>query len=406
MQVFISRNGEQIGDWTETEVRHFYEAGQLLPTDHYWREGMPEWQLLESLMAQPAPALSVPLASPPAAKPVKRQKAAKQQKAVKRRKESSRSESSPLGIIVPLVLAVVASIAIGPMSQEDSAAGMAGAYCGSAFVFAGTAFLVTLVVPRARRLASRCIIIVILSLMALAGKINQNQARDKTNAEMQAFAEQQRQDAAKQLAEKGYIEPDPQKTEAELAKIRDASSGESGADKIMTDTGLEVTEQLMAHQKACADAERPALALGLGPEKITSPDDLEERRMALLACQSPIQDTVKFLQNIDTTTRDLFVSKGLAAHDIDEYLKGFHHSGHVEALTTYWQLEGAIVTDQLANLDLLKANWGKWRMDNNSLLFDDDQTATAYNTTLKKIQDEAAQQRDAQKQAIAAPTPQ
>src|ERR1035441_6403628 len=56
MNISISRNGVEIGEWTEEEVHSLYKEGQLLPTDYYWRVGMTEWAEL-SKMIKPTPAV-------------------------------------------------------------------------------------------------------------------------------------------------------------------------------------------------------------------------------------------------------------------------------------------------------------------------------------------------------------
>lgn len=40
MNISISRDGVELGDWTEEEVRTFFNEGRLVGTDCYWREGM------------------------------------------------------------------------------------------------------------------------------------------------------------------------------------------------------------------------------------------------------------------------------------------------------------------------------------------------------------------------------
>jgi hypothetical protein len=56
MNLSISRNGVEIGEWTEEEVRSLYTEGKLLPTDYYWKEGMTEWAELYK-MIKPTPAV-------------------------------------------------------------------------------------------------------------------------------------------------------------------------------------------------------------------------------------------------------------------------------------------------------------------------------------------------------------
>jgi type II secretion system protein G len=55
MNLSISRDGVEIGEWTEEEVRTLYSQGQLLPTDYYWKEGMAEWKELGTILKPPPP---------------------------------------------------------------------------------------------------------------------------------------------------------------------------------------------------------------------------------------------------------------------------------------------------------------------------------------------------------------
>jgi hypothetical protein len=55
MNVSISRNGIEIGEWREDQVRSLYKDGQLLPTDYYWKEGMTEWAELRRMIKPPPP---------------------------------------------------------------------------------------------------------------------------------------------------------------------------------------------------------------------------------------------------------------------------------------------------------------------------------------------------------------
>jgi hypothetical protein len=55
VNISISRDGVEIGDWTEEEVRTFFNEGRLVGTDYYWREGMSEWCVLTTLIKPPPP---------------------------------------------------------------------------------------------------------------------------------------------------------------------------------------------------------------------------------------------------------------------------------------------------------------------------------------------------------------
>jgi hypothetical protein len=44
--VSVARNGEQVGDFPWGSIRQLMAAGSILPTDHYWHQGMSEWRLV------------------------------------------------------------------------------------------------------------------------------------------------------------------------------------------------------------------------------------------------------------------------------------------------------------------------------------------------------------------------
>jgi hypothetical protein len=56
MTVSISRDGVELGEWPEEEIRLYFKEGRLLPTDHYWKEGMTEWSTLDKFIKPPPPA--------------------------------------------------------------------------------------------------------------------------------------------------------------------------------------------------------------------------------------------------------------------------------------------------------------------------------------------------------------
>ena len=49
MKVHIARNGEVLGEWTQTELYPLLRASEVFPGDYYWHEGMTEWRRLAEL---------------------------------------------------------------------------------------------------------------------------------------------------------------------------------------------------------------------------------------------------------------------------------------------------------------------------------------------------------------------
>jgi hypothetical protein len=49
MKIQIARNGEVLGEWTQTQLYSLLRANEVSPTDYYWHEGMTEWRRLVEL---------------------------------------------------------------------------------------------------------------------------------------------------------------------------------------------------------------------------------------------------------------------------------------------------------------------------------------------------------------------
>lgn len=62
--IAIARGGQELGTWSEGDIVKMLAAGVLVPTDHFWCEGMAEWDTLAALV--PPPASSPPRPPPPA----------------------------------------------------------------------------------------------------------------------------------------------------------------------------------------------------------------------------------------------------------------------------------------------------------------------------------------------------
>jgi hypothetical protein len=69
MQIYIHRDNQQLGPFTEAEVKAQLAAGTISPQDHVWWEGQANWMPLgqSTLMASgspPAPGLTPPMPAP------------------------------------------------------------------------------------------------------------------------------------------------------------------------------------------------------------------------------------------------------------------------------------------------------------------------------------------------------
>jgi hypothetical protein len=371
VQLFISRNGEQLGTWSPEEVRHYFQTGNLVATDHYWHEGMAQWDTLGNLLPSPPPATILP---PP---PVPAQRL-------------DPPPSSRLAWIVPIVLAGVLALFVEPVTPVTNEAEKIGQITGGIILFLLVAFPVSLLFPRAWRLAVRCGLILVLGLLTVIGK--QHLATENWLTEANKFGRQESEDEKKQFARDGSITPDPAKFNREIQKLRDISSNENGQDKKLTDFALEMMKDLIARGLACRAQEQPMITLGVGPSRLTSLAEIDKRRAAVQAPQASIENFIAYLTDFDTSVHAELITQGNSPATADGFIHGMDGTGKIKNLLTYWQMEDAILKDLLANLDILKKNWGQWKMDGDKVIFQNDDGLAAYRANIVRMNADVAAQ--------------
>lgn len=69
--ISISRDGKEIGEWNEDDIRSYYEEGRLVGSDLFWKQGMDCWEPLTALVftkkaAPPFPKSNFPAPAAPA----------------------------------------------------------------------------------------------------------------------------------------------------------------------------------------------------------------------------------------------------------------------------------------------------------------------------------------------------
>ena len=52
-KIYIARDGNELGGWPYDVVLGLFRYASLLPTDHFWTEGMDEWELLTAIIPPP-----------------------------------------------------------------------------------------------------------------------------------------------------------------------------------------------------------------------------------------------------------------------------------------------------------------------------------------------------------------
>jgi len=63
MNIFIGKDGKQLGPFSEDQLRSMFESGMLTAGDLAWQEGWPNWTPLWQVFGMPPPLVSNPAAA-------------------------------------------------------------------------------------------------------------------------------------------------------------------------------------------------------------------------------------------------------------------------------------------------------------------------------------------------------
>jgi hypothetical protein len=67
LPTFINRDGEQFGPFSPKQVQQMQQAGQVLPSDFYWQEGMQVWGVVSDQWHMPPTPIQIEAPTPPCA---------------------------------------------------------------------------------------------------------------------------------------------------------------------------------------------------------------------------------------------------------------------------------------------------------------------------------------------------
>jgi hypothetical protein len=337
VQTFIARGGQQVGSYNEEELTAAFQRGELLRTDHYWREGMSEWGSVGDLLPPPAP---VPTA------------------------EAARASTPP-----PFVPPTLRSNRPVPATPPRW------------------------IVPAAIVIACVFLVLGICGLIFFGAQ--KAASRDFTN-ELKDYSARQGQQQP--VAHGGTTGGDTSQFNNEMNKLQELSKGEDATDRKMADETISMLRAVHQRRQACHDAEKSMIALGFEPSKLTSITEIDQRRQAVQDALPVLRSMVDYLTNLDKTVHDELVARGVSSAAADGYVSGMSRSGKHAAPLKYWQEEEAISQDLLANLDLLEQNEGKWRLQDGRIMFQDPITLAQYRSNQEKLRSDITAQKAAQQE--------
>lgn len=162
------------------------------------------------------------------------------------------------------------------------------------------------------------------------------------------------------------------------------------------DEAATVMKNLEQLSSSCRDSEKDMLLLGFDPSRLTSLDEIEKRRQSITIVLPRIQAVLEYITHLDQKVRSDLQARNVPAADIDSFIDDMHRNRKQDALLKYWQEENAIAGTMLENLKLLRANYGKWHLDDNTVVFNDPAMLSQYRANVETLKADIATQQAAQ----------
>jgi hypothetical protein len=415
MNISISRDGTEIGEWTEEEIRIFHKEGRLVDTDLYWTEGMTEWRPLAGFL-RPPPAFPVAAHTP-------------------------KSETLPPLPVLPPPLVVqpiaISTIDFSTPRATDAASvkanpankprfrdllvpGLFALFCGYGFVYydyrmgdpqprdfgmltasalgrATVLFLIpALVCLRAKpsnRLKAGLIGVSIMVFITWLGDSHSDSPARHYIQETHDVTQNLKDEAAQQLAKNGTYNPDSDKNEATLTRLKKETATLDAKQSGVMNALLGVASALVKKQKTFATAEdEVAPLLQRTPDQITSVDDIDASLKGLNQVHAAVSDMLLFLKDFDNQCRLALAGQNLSDEEMNDAVSAYHKSGKIDDLVVFWQVNSDLTDEYISMFGLLKDQWGKWTVTDGKFTFQDSNVLETFNATVRDIQTDAQKQ--------------
>jgi hypothetical protein len=421
MKISICRDGTEIGEWTEEEIRTFHKEGRLVDTDLYWTEGMSEWLPLAGfirpppafpvtihasqhetlpplpvlpppLVVQPIPIPTIDFSTPSAAT----EESVKSQPALKPRFRD---------LLLPGLFALLCGYGfvyydyrMGDPEPIRDFGMLTASALGRALVLFIIPALVCLRAKPSNRLKTCLIGIVIMAFISWLGDSHSDSPERHYTQETHAVTQSLKDEAAKQLATSGTYNPDSDKNEATLARLKSETAKMDTKESRATNAFLAVMSALVKKQKAFASAEdEVAPLLQQTPDQITSVDDIDARLKGLNKVHATVSDMLMFLKDFDNQCRLALAGQNLSDEEMNDAVSGCHKSGKIDDLVVFWQVNSDLTDEYVSMFGILKDQWGKWTVTDGKFTFQDSSVLETFNATVRDIQNDAQKQGELQK---------
>lgn len=235
----------------------------------------------------------------------------------------------------------------------------------------------------------------VLSASMVVGVMSQSERREKERQEQSQMI-----DRAEAAIKDGKANDAAGLLETQADKLSNAGKTASGDDKIILECGSEIMRKMQAMVAGLAkDTEQ---LTGVMDANFNTAAEADRRLGVLASYAKQNAEMDRFISGMQKEMESSFVKRGMAADKAAKVSSNMANAANVTTLHKIRECDREFCEQATLAITLMKDNLGKWKVENEVIVFDSDAVSAKYQAAAERIQKVAADQTQAQQELIAA----
>ncbi len=257
---------------------------------------------------------------------------------------------------------------------------------GGALVVLGVPVLVSFLFKVESRFAVRLVGLCVMSFLNWLGVEERAKPAADFVSEVNARRADWKKDVAEQLQSNGVYRVDLVKAERTLDAVKQKAQKLDGKAKEMGEALFSVNDQMLILAKRYESARmRYVQSGGTDASTIRNLEQLESREAVIKDFGQANEGLLKFLHGIDAHLNAALDKVELTSQQRGQAIQNYKKGASLEVVLAIRELDQEVANDSLAVMNLLRTEWGKWKVQGNAVVFDRSSAATEFNSILGRI---------------------
>jgi hypothetical protein len=205
-----------------------------------------------------------------------------------------------------------------------------------------------------------------------------------------------------QLDQHGFTNIDPATVDAMMNELESKSKGLDPQSASAVEALVAVTKGMVAETEELRTITTEVFAEQFqNPANIKTIQDIDARLQRVRDLRRAWERLIDVYQQLDVRVKAELASKGLPPLKIKEWANNYIYGAHLEISISLVQLRMQNADVMTLQYNLLRSQFGRWRADNKTVYFDDDQAANEWIANSREFFEIAEQSEALQRKRLA-----